>query len=199
MDLLGIPRLDRQTVRGSDDAHEPILSEVRASRDEKMTRTRDPSDVLEDVMKRTVGAVVLLVLMTAAPVNAAAPVRVSSGVRWDVASGPLRFDLDNGTASQAWDMRLGLLYCAEPCGEWRGEGAFSRRRERPTKAECATGQYRAGLSPRADDELAGLVWAAPDGTWLCARTDRGRVARVQIRHWPTEQEPWFRFRFRTWR
>lgn len=162
-------------------------------------------------MRRVVVGLAVAAMALGAPVSAAT-VRVEGTVRWDVrwsirwndGSDTRWFDLDSGKVDDFGETAFTFTCDGGPasCG-WYGYGSFWRRPSKPTKAACREGwetddlgqRYRALIDPERGSP--GITWAAPDGTWLCARTER-RFARIRILHWPTKDELWFRFRFTTW-
>jgi hypothetical protein len=131
---------------------------------------------------------------------------VTWSIRWNDGDSARGFDFDAGKVADYDDMNLHFL-CdggARSC-RWflAGEG-FWKRPSRPSRAECRDGwetdhlgqRYRP-LVDRGPENVPGYTWGSPNGTWLCALTET-RYARVRILHWPTKDELWFRFRYRTW-
>lgn len=162
---------------------------------------------------RRVMVLVAVLLLASAPASAAT-VRVADTVKWTVkwsirwdGDGSRMVNLDNGkVASYFGDLDLTFSCDGGPdsCG-WYVFGSFWKRSARPTPDQCRTGwetddlgqRYRQMLYPKGR-QYAGMTWTAPNGTWLCTKTDADRYGRVRILHWPTKDELWFRFSYTTW-
>jgi hypothetical protein len=166
-------------------------------------------------MRRALVGLTMVVGLLAAPATASgSAIRMEGTVRWDVTwsirwndgESSRGFDLDAGKVADYDDLNLHFMCDGGPRScEWylAGEG-FWKRASRPSYAACRDGwaadhlgqRYRP-LADSASTNVPGYTWGAPDGTWLCALTET-RFARVRILHWPTQDELWFRFRYRTW-
>lgn len=162
---------------------------------------------------RRVMVLVAVLLLASAPASAAT-VRVAGTVQWAVrwsirwdGDGSRVINLDNGKVSAILgDLDLTFSCDGGPATcEWYVYGSFWKRSLKPTKATCKAGwdtddlgqRFRSLVYP-SGPQYAGLSWSAPNGTWLCTKTDADRYGRVRILHWPTKDELWFRFAFTTW-
>ena len=106
------------------------------------------------------------------------------------------FDLDTGAAAISggdfwYHHDQGLPDELAPFDPLEPHSATMRRMGalRPTYHDCATAPLT--MKPVAFSKL-------PNGTWICFRTNRGRVARIKVLHQPVKGDRRFRFAYLTW-
>ena len=103
-------------------------------------------------------------------------------------------DLDTGEekpyGAPATDVTL-LHSCVDGTCRWQLVGPHGLRRmgSRPVADECAA-------VTRWTTRGSRTRW--PQGTWLCAQTGAGRLARLHIGSWPTRTTPSFSVRYPVW-